>query len=73
MNERILELWTQGTFTVVPRTGDYSSVSAEQIEKFAELLIRECANIDFRFKVGMTNDQEFDTGRVILEHFGVEE
>ena len=39
--------------------------------KFAELIVRECAKIDFRFKVGMTTDQESDTGRVILDHFGV--
>ena len=43
----------------------------EDLQKFAELIVRECANIDFRFKVGMTTDQESDTGRVILEHFGV--
>ena len=45
MNERIKELWVEGTQTGVPREGDYSSVSARNIEKFAELIVRECMTI----------------------------
>ena len=45
MNERIKELWIEGTQTSIPREGDYSSVSAKNIEKFAELIVRECAAI----------------------------
>ena len=82
MNERIKELWTQGTFNVVPRAGDYSSVSAEQIEKFAELIVREC--LDCIAKVHKTEyTKEFNEGYTlgvercfykIEDHFfGVEE
>ena len=78
MNERIRELEDQ-CWVKVPCDFDMNAGGLSTIrtvfdrKKFAELLIRECANIDFRFKVGMTTDQEFDTGRVILEHFGVSE
>lgn len=41
-------------------------------QKLAELVVRECAGIDFRHKVGMTIDQDFDTSRAILEHFGLQ-
>ena len=76
MNERIKELieqvekWIKTTnFEGMPE----DDMTYEEIfnKKFAELIIRECANIDFRFKVGMTTDQESDTSRVILDHFGV--
>ena len=42
-------------------------------EKFAELIVRECANIDFRRKVGLTADDHYEIGKVIKQHFGVEE
>jgi hypothetical protein len=45
MNERIKELWVQSTQTVVPRDGDWSSVSAQAIQKFAESLIKEGADV----------------------------
>jgi hypothetical protein len=41
-------------------------------EKFAELIVRECANIDFRREVGLTADDDYEIGKVIKEHFGVE-
>ena len=58
MNERIRELERQAT--------DYYSNGQERIfdrQKFAELIVRECATL------------AFDTGgpNGILEHFGVEE
>ena len=42
-------------------------------EKFAELIILECASIDFRHKVGLSSDDDFEISKVIKEHFGVEE
>jgi chemotaxis signal transduction protein len=42
MNENIVRCWEQGTKTVVPRDGDYSSVSKDNIQQFAELIIAEC-------------------------------
>ena len=50
-------------------------MSAEECEaayeKFAELIVRECANIDFRREVGLTADDDYEIGKVIKEHFGV--
>ena len=41
--------------------------------KFAELIVRECANIDFRREVGLTADDDYEISKVIKVHFGVEE
>lgn len=41
-------------------------------EKFAELIVRECANIDFRARVGLSREDDREVSRVIKEHFGVE-
>ena len=72
MNERIRLLAEQAGFmeSWYSESGDDCE---QELKKFAELIVRECAGIDFRHKVGMTTDQEFETGRTILEHFGVEE
>jgi hypothetical protein len=69
MKERIKELWVEGTQTTVPREGDYSSVSAKNIEKFAELIVKECCEI-------MAEHASRPAGvvkRNVKEHFGVEE
>lgn len=72
MNERIRELAEQaGLAEAADVRGGY--IYPAGMEKFAELIAREFANIDFRHKVGMTTDQEFDTSRVILEHFGIKQ
>ena len=42
-------------------------------EKFAELIVRECASIDFRHKIGLTSDQDCEVSNIIKEHFGVKE
>ncbi len=44
MNERIRELWEESTGATIPAEGFYSSASTYNIEKFAELIIRECLN-----------------------------
>jgi hypothetical protein len=49
------------------------SSSREFSQKFAELIVRECANIDFRREVGLTADDDYEIGKVIKVHFGVEE
>lgn len=68
MNERIRELWTQSTFNVVPRTGDYSSVSAEHIEKFTELIMKE--TFDWVVEnVGLMENTEWEA---LKKHFGVD-
>ena len=42
MNERIKELWEKSTGATIPEDGYYSSASKYNIEKFAELIVREC-------------------------------
>ena len=41
--------------------------------KFAELIVRECAGIDFRLELGLSSDQDYEVGQLIKLHFGVEE
>ena len=59
MNERIKELAEQATITAFNEDGgDFHHFSQE---KFAELIVRECASL------------AYDGPGGILEHFGVEE
>lgn len=53
MNERIRE--------IANAAGEYTDFEVgictdKFLEKFAELIIRQCAGIDFRHKVGMTTE-----------------
>jgi len=38
--------------------------------KFAELIVAECANIDFRAKLGLSGDDAFAVSELIKDHFG---
>ena len=62
MNERIQELAREAGF--------YANPDVEKFEKFAELIVRECAKqVDYYW-------DQFENGyadKKILEHFGVEE
>jgi hypothetical protein len=71
MNERIKELLKQATKAVDPENRVWVFSKVDQA-KFAELIVRECANIDFRREVGLTADDDYEIGKVIKEHFGVE-
>ncbi len=67
MNERILKLFMQAC-----RHADYEhqNVPKELVEKFSELIVRECA------KVGADAayiDCDYEVSQSIKEHFGVEE
>ena len=68
MNERIKELWEQSTGAAVPAEGFYSSASKYNIEKFAELIVKECADY-----ISETATIETLLGERLKEHFGVEE
>jgi hypothetical protein len=74
MNERIKELLKQAS--KLANTDDNKDIDRNfdmiVAEKFAELIVRECANIDFRREVGLTADDDYEIGKVIKEHFGVE-
>ena len=65
MNERIKELmWDAGLNSNYVE--GFDSIYSEQLEKFAELIVRECANIADKAEPYKAND-------LILKHFGVEE
>ena len=68
MNERILKLATP----YFPRDTDgWISASDEDIVKFAELIVRECANL-FEVEWGEEKLTGNDVGYVVTKHFGVE-
>ena len=73
MNERIFELAKQAdliqwdTLPSGARTPDHESVV--KARKFAELNVRECAQVGFDYADGHC----CEISAVILEHFGVEE
>ena len=62
MNERINGLWWKA------RIGyNNQNCDPEVLEKFAELIVRECADI------AAINQHQFDSvGNYVLKHFGVE-
>lgn len=71
MNKLIEEIWEETTKTCIPREGDYSCVSKENIQKFAELLIKECAMVANKAE---NNDSEFRCMyNVVVEHFEIKE
>jgi hypothetical protein len=74
LNERIKELWSQaGGHYNSGNQHTWPEYTIDDPEKFAELIVRECANIDFRREVGLTADDDYEIGKVIKVHFGVEE
>jgi hypothetical protein len=88
MNERILELAEQagigfwGNRIII---FDFSADSEEVIQKFTELVVRECARVaratpapvfeeHLKEQLGHTWDMAaLEAGREIIKHFGVEE
>ena len=85
MNERIRELYEQAHEEQSPISGQgrltkdilWEQPKKFNLEKFAELIVRECA--DIALKKGMASpDTDFRTGsyvinQYLLTHFGVEE
>lgn len=65
MNERIRELWNQSR---------YPSGRGHDEEKFAELIVRECANVAYnkQYKHSPAHTTG-DCATAIKEHFGVEQ
>ena len=76
MNERIFELAKQADliqWDSLPsgaRTPDHKSVV--KARKFAELIVRECANL-FEIEYGTSEVSGNEVARVLQRHFGVEE
>jgi hypothetical protein len=67
MNERIQKLAEQATTYIEP-TSDSGEGWIFDKEKFAELIVRECADI-----ATMNQYQSFTAGTYVLKHFGVAE
>jgi len=65
MNKRIKLLAEQAMVTVPAAEGSISHTYFDK-EKFAELIVRECANV-------AANHDALDIYEEIREHFGVEE
>ena len=85
MNERIKELYSQAGLTMNNPLA-YEQWYLDSLEKFAELIVRECVK-ELRYTVVDTQecrqdksqdyqvgweDGMYDAGEVIKEHFGVE-
>ena len=72
MNERIQENWEKATGSAIPGPGFFASASDYNIEKFAELIVRECAELCVLNVVDeICGGKDFSDK--IKKHFGVEE
>jgi len=65
MNKRITELVEQQGFA-----GPNFLMSSQELEKFALLIVRECADL-FEIEYGESPLSGNDVSRVIKKHFGV--
>ena len=71
MNERIKELWEEATVSTWPRPGKFTVGEYDyHLEKFAELIVRECAG---HIMNSTDRHRKEYFASMILEHFGVEE
>jgi hypothetical protein len=76
MNERIKELLNQAGIYQPDRFDAIDG--SNQMEKFAELIVRECARIvdepyDFKTPANQRTYRYPLSGETVLEHFGVDE
>ncbi len=68
MNERIKILLAKFKETESTHRGDAVLIGFDEIEKFAELLIKECADV-----ATVNQYQAFTPGYYVKKHFGVKE
>jgi hypothetical protein len=78
MNERIKQLWEDSDAIEVcyPEQGSPVSVSANTLEKFAELIVRDCMEVASPNYMSTPEDSVYYVEQAIdriAEHFGVEE
>ena len=73
MNERIQELAEQAGFKVNWQHEDVQAIKMALFEKFAELIVRECAELCDRFQAREVGMQPTECAGAIRKMFGVEE
>jgi len=76
MNERIKELAEQAdayAWQQIDEGADYNEQPQYFAEKFAELIVQECASIDFYKLAHIGTEDDYNVTQVIKQHFGVEE
>lgn len=74
MNERIRELRRQATLveTYTANDGSVHEGKSVDLEKFAELIVRDCVNELLKWKSEPFPLDAESAARIIQEHFGVE-
>ena len=72
MNERIRELAEQAKEVSHWLDGGYTPVYRTNLEKFAELIVRECANLFDKDEMELTLTER-TIHNTIKEHFGVDD
>jgi hypothetical protein len=69
MNARILELLKQAGVGDNWNKADWYNMSPEMIEKFAELIVKECARVYWNIDDGEIHSEYV---KALKEHFGIE-
>lgn len=72
MNERLEDLMYESGLTAQGCWDEMDDYDKRAIEKFAELIVRECARLPFKDTMEVTTDGEIAVSNMILKHFGVE-
>lgn len=76
MNPRIRELELEAIAyadSKVPASNRYNDIYYSIVcGKFAELIVRECASIDFYKLAHISAEDEYNVTQVIKKHFGIE-
>ncbi len=71
MNERIKELEKQAQKVIWPADGNVTELTNLDIEKFAELIVKECAGIYSKIDNGNLHMGTDDYLEALRKHFGV--
>jgi hypothetical protein len=69
-NERIKQFAQEAGFKVDWQHEDIQAIKMARFEKFAELIVVECADIAAK---NQAENMNWDIAEIIKEHFGVEE
>ena len=75
MNERIRQLAELSGFKTNWQHEDVQAIKMARFEKFAQLIVQECANIahDTQYNHGRASYETGSCARAIRQHFEVEE